>query len=145
MTIPPDVKALADGILADLIGWGQEVDSANIHRVSERDAAIIARAILAERERAAKIAESCGDTWSNSRDVDVALQEAAVDEKVAEIAAAIRSPALRLKIWTAAEHLNSEAMVAAYRMAAKEDGDPALIAAVAEDVKLASARRTTTR
>lgn len=51
----------------------------------------IARAILAERERCAKIAESHGDTWSGSRDVDVALQEAAVDEKVVEIATAIRS------------------------------------------------------
>jgi hypothetical protein len=41
-------------------------------------------------EEAAKVAKSFGDTWSNSRDVEVAVQEAAVDEKVEEIATAIR-------------------------------------------------------
>lgn len=50
----------------------------------------IERARVEERERAAKIAESCGDTWSGSRCVEQAVQEAAADEKAAEIAAAIR-------------------------------------------------------
>ena len=44
-----------------------------------------------ERERCAKVAESCGDTWSGSRCVEQAVQETAADDKATEIAAAIRS------------------------------------------------------
>lgn len=43
--------------------------------------------------RAAEIVQSAGDTWSNSRDHYVAVQEAAVDAKCEEIAAAILAEA----------------------------------------------------
>ncbi|WAJ27158.1 hypothetical protein [Antarcticirhabdus aurantiaca] len=43
------------------------------------------------RDRAAKVAEAAGDTWSGTRDHAQAAQEAAVDEKCIAIAEAIRS------------------------------------------------------
>lgn len=48
------------------------------------------RARREERERCAKVAESHGDTWTNSRCVETALQEAAADIQASSIAAAIR-------------------------------------------------------
>jgi hypothetical protein len=42
-------------------------------------------------EEAAQVAASFGGTWSGSRDVNVAVQEAAVDDKVNEIVDAIRA------------------------------------------------------
>lgn len=42
-------------------------------------------------ERCAEVAESAGNTWSNTRDPFQACQEAAVDEKCTEIATAIRA------------------------------------------------------
>jgi len=43
------------------------------------------------RDAAAETAKNCGDTWSGSRDVEVCLQEAAADQKCAEIVEAIRA------------------------------------------------------
>lgn len=42
-------------------------------------------------EAAAKVAQAAGDTWSGSRDSHQCVQEAAVDDKCVEIAAAIRA------------------------------------------------------
>jgi len=42
-------------------------------------------------EEAARVAESFGDTWSNSRDTHLCVQEAAVDAKCEQIASAIRA------------------------------------------------------
>jgi hypothetical protein len=57
--------------------------------------ALIASAIRetenAAYERAAATAENAGGTWSGSRCVEQAIQEAAIDDKASEIAAAIRS------------------------------------------------------
>lgn len=67
----------------------------------ERGAQDIARALIAARadgmEEAAKVAEEAGNTWSGTRDAEQACQEAAVDEKCEEIAAAIRTAALDMR------------------------------------------------
>jgi hypothetical protein len=49
----------------------------------------VAYALVAERERAAGIAEAHANSFSNSRDMMVACQEAAADAKALEIATAI--------------------------------------------------------
>ena len=79
---------------------GPWVEGSN--RVAQQHARDAARAVLAiiqpalerarraERERCAKVAESHGDTWTNSRCVETALQEAAADIQASSIAAAIR-------------------------------------------------------
>lgn len=54
--------------------------------------AAVRKAVL---EEAARVAEAAGNTWSNTRIVEVALQEAAVDDKCVEIATAIRALAER--------------------------------------------------
>jgi hypothetical protein len=46
-------------------------------------------------EDAARLAEAAGHTWSGTRVVEQALQEAAVDDKCVEIAAEIRALATR--------------------------------------------------
>ena len=68
-----DYDTLPDRLLAD---------SALIHRDENHGPTL---------ERAAAMAENLGGTWSGSRDVSVCVQEAAVDDKCEDIAAAIRA------------------------------------------------------
>lgn len=89
-----DVAAKA--FMADW-NWGQE----RAHIVSEHLLEALTAAgyrILAPGDLDAATIEACvkevqkaGNTWSGSRDLDVALQEAAVDEKCEEIATALRN------------------------------------------------------
>jgi hypothetical protein len=52
-------------------------------------ATALVSAVKAERERAAKVAKALANSFTNSRDMMVACQEAAADAKALEIAAAI--------------------------------------------------------
>jgi probable addiction module antidote protein len=45
-----------------------------------------------------------------------------------------KKTAIKTRVWDAAEHLKSDADIAAYLNAAFEDGDPALIAAALGDI-----------
>ena len=45
-----------------------------------------------------------------------------------------KKSAIKTRVWDAAEHLKSDAEIAAYLNAAFEDGDPALIAAALGDI-----------
>jgi DNA-binding phage protein len=48
---------------------------------------------------------------------------------------------LATKIWNPADHLETEADMAAYLGAALEEGDPLLVAAALEDIACAESRR----
>lgn len=91
--IPDDVMKAAAGLAEALIAALQDgvCGCPECHMVASEH---IARAIMAERaaerERCAKVADDAGGTFSNSRDMMQAVQEAAADAKCIEIAAAIR-------------------------------------------------------
>jgi hypothetical protein len=92
--IPADILATAERIALAFNSLAQEcliLDKPPAEAVSF-GATHIAQALLAERERAAVIAEQRGTFVGNcmSRDVDVAMQSAAKEDMAIEIAAAIR-------------------------------------------------------
>lgn len=82
--IPRSVMEEARTVWNDLLEHGYFV-----HAIPASPAAAIARALLARDKRAAGIARAAGNTWSGTRDVERACQEAVVDSKCEEIAEAI--------------------------------------------------------